>query len=150
MAKSEVYEKVKAFKKRYPFTVAWRLKEHSKIIDKHLNPGEVVKYAFAAQKNDNPLDIVTTYVVALTNKRILIGTKRLVFGYFFTAITPDMFNDLEVKMGIIWGRIYIDTIKEFVPLSNIQREALPEIETCITEYMMKEKKKYTKIQVGTQ
>ncbi len=142
-----VYKKVKEFKSRYPLTVAWRLKAHSKIIDLHLNPGEEVKYAFAAQKNDNPLDIITTYVIALTNKRILLGQKRLIFGYFFTAITPDMFNDLEVKMGIIWGKVSIDTVKEYVPLSNIQREALPEIETCITEYMMREKKKYAKIKV---
>lgn len=144
---SLVYKKVKEFKSRYPLTVAWRLKAHSKIIDLHLNPGEEVKYAFAAQKNDNPLDIITTYVIALTNKRILLGQKRLIFGYFFTAITPDMFNDLEVKMGIIWGKVSIDTVKEYVPLSNIQREALPEIETCITEYMMREKKKYAKIKV---
>lgn len=143
--KSEVYKKVREFKERYPFTVAWRLKAHSKIADLHLNPGEVVKYAFGAQKNDNPLDMITTYVVVLTNKRILLAHKRLLFGYFFTAITPDMFNDLEVRMGLIWGRIYIDTVKEFVPLSNLQREALPEIETCITEYMMKEKKKYVKV-----
>ena len=64
------------------------------------------------------------------------------FGYFFTAITPDMFNDLTVKMGIIWGKVIIDTIKEEVVLSNIQRGALDEIETNITEYMMKEKQKY--------
>lgn len=143
---SEVYKKVKDFKKHYPFTVAWRLKAHSKIIDLHLNPGETITYAFAAQKNDTPFDIITTYVVALTNKRIILAQKRLLFGYFFTAITPDMFNDLSVKMGIFWGKIYIDTIKEFVPLSNIQREALPEIETCITEYMMREKKKYVKVE----
>lgn len=142
---SEVYKKVRAFKDRYPFTIAWRLKAHSKIADLHLNPGEVVKYAFAAQKNDNPLDMITTYVVVLTNKRILLAQKRLLFGYFFTAITPDMFNDLEVKMGILWGKIYIDTVKEFVPLSNLQREALPEIETCITEYMMREKRRYVKV-----
>ncbi len=139
---SVVYEKVKKFKKKYPMTVAWRLKKHCQIIDVHLNPGEVVKYAFAAQKNDNPLDMITTNVVALTNKRILIGQKRLLFGYSFTAITPDMFNDLKVTMGLIWGKVYIDTIKEFVTFSNIQREALPEIETCITEYMMLEKRKY--------
>ena len=139
---SVVYEKVKKFKQKYPMTVAWRLKKHCQIIDVHLNPGEVVKYAFAAQKNDNPLDMITTNVVALTNKRILIGQKRLLFGYSFTAITPDMFNDLKVTMGLIWGKVYIDTIKEFVTFSNIQREALPEIETCITEYMMLEKRKY--------
>ena len=143
---SIVYDKVKEFKKKYPMTVAWRLKSHSKIIDLHLNPGEEVKYVFACQKNNNPVDIITTYVVALTNKRILLGQKRLIFGYFFTAITPDMFNDLQVKMGIFWGKIEVDTIKETVYLSNIQRDALDEIETNITEYMMEEKQKYRRKQ----
>ena len=140
--KSLVYEKVKEFKRRYPWTISWRLKAHSKIVEKHLNHDEEVYYAFAAQKNDNPLDIITTYVVVLTNKRILLGQKRLLFGYFFTAITPDLFNDLKVKMGILWGKVYIDTIKKLVKLSNIQQSALPEIETQVTEYMMEEKKKY--------
>ena len=139
---SNVYEKVKEFKDKYPMTVAWRLKQHCKIVDLHLNPDEEVVYAFAAQKNDNPLDIITSSVIALTNKRIVIAQKRMVFGYFFKSITPDMFNDLTVKMGLVWGKVYIDTVKEFVCLSNIQKEALPEIETDITAYMMEEKKKY--------
>lgn len=137
-----VYEKIRQFKDKYPMTVAWRLKKHSNVVNMHLNPDEVVEYAFVAQKNDNPLDIVTTAAIVLTNKRILIGQKRLLFGYFYTAITPDMFNDLSLKMGIIWGKVYIDTIKEVIKLSNLQREALPEIETAITEYMMREKAKY--------
>ena len=137
-----VYEQLREFKKKYPLTVAWRLKKHAKIIEKYLNPGEVVEYAFAAQKNNNPIDIITTYAVVLTNRRILLGTKRLIFGYFYTAITPDMFNDMQVHMGLIWGKVTIDTIKEEVVLSNIQREALDEIETNVTEYMMEEKKKY--------
>lgn len=141
---SEVYLKAKEFKKRYPFTIAWRMKKHSKIIDLHLNPDEQVKYVFACQKNDNPIDIITSYVIVLTNKRILLGEKRLLFGYFFTAITPDMFNDLKVKMGLIWGKVVIDTVKEEVVLSNIQKKALSEIETKITSYMMEEKKKYIK------
>lgn len=137
-----VAKRAKEFKKRYPATIAWRISAHAKVIETHLNPGEEVQYIFAGQKNDNPLDIITSCVVALTNKRILIGQKRLIFGYFFTAITPDMFNDIKVKSGIIWGKIYIDTVKEFIPLSNIQNDALDEIETNITEYMMEEKKKY--------
>lgn len=139
-----IYNKAREFKKRYPLTISWRLKEHAKICALHMNPDEEVKYVFAAQKNDNPLDIFTTYLIVLTNQRILLAQKRYLFGYFFTAITPDMFNDLNVKMGIIWGKITIDTIKEIVHLSNIQREALPEIETNITSYMMKEKQKYKK------
>ncbi|MPN27783.1 hypothetical protein SDC9_175217 [bioreactor metagenome] len=107
-----------------------------------MNDDEVVRYAFAAQKNDNPFDIITTYVIVLTNKRIILGSKRVLFGYFYNAITPDMFNDLSIKMGLIWGKVSIDTVKEQVFLSNIQREALAEIETQITEYMMEEKQKY--------
>lgn len=137
-----VYKQVKAFKKRYPFTVAWRLLENSKVVFQHLNDDEEVIYAFAAQKNDNPFDIITTCVVVLTNKRILVGQKRVMFGYFFYSITPDMFNDLNISMGLIWGKVTIDTIKEVIVLSNIQKEALIEIETQISSYMMNEKKKY--------
>ena len=141
---SDVYKMMVAFKKKYPMTIGWRLKQHAKVIDTHLNPDEKVTFAFAAQKNNNPLDIITTYAVVLTNKRILLAQKRLIFGYFFKAITPDMFNDLSVKMGIIWGRVIIDTVKETVFLTNIQREALDEIETAITHYMIEEKKHFIK------
>lgn len=140
--KHNVYENLLQFKKKYPITISWRLKAHSKVVEGFLNPGENVLYAFAAQKNNNPLDIVTTYAVVLTNKRILLAQKRLLFGYFYTAITPDLFNDLKVSKGIIWGKVIIDTMKEKVFLSNIQSSALNEIETNITEYMMKEKQKY--------
>ena len=145
---NEVYNKVKEFKRKYHSTVAWRLKAHSKVIEKHLNPGETVNYVFAAQKNYNSLDLFSTYVVALTNKRILLAQKRVLFGYLFLAITPDMFNDLTVNSGLIWGKVYIDTVKETVILSNISKSALDEIETMVTEYMMEEKKKYVERQQG--
>lgn len=141
--KNLIYDKAKSFKKKYPMSIAWRLRAHSKILEKHLNPDEQIRFVFAAQKNNNPFDIITTYAIAITDKRIIMGQKRLLFGYFFTTITPDMFNDLTVRMGIIWGKICIDTVKEVVYLSNIQRAALPIIETEITEFMMTEKKKIT-------
>lgn len=140
--KNLIYLKVKDFKKRFPLTIGWRIKAHSKIIEKHLNPGEIVHYAFCAQRGQSTFDLITTYVVVLTNKRILLAEKRLLFGYFFTAITPDMFNDITLSSGIVWGKVYIDTINELVELSNIDKRGLAEIETCITEYMMHEKKKY--------
>lgn len=133
-----IYNEAKKFKQQYPLTIAWRLKAHSKILAKHLNPEENIRFIFAAQKNNNPLDIITTYVVAITNKRIIFAQKRLVFGYFFTSITPDMFNDLNVRMGILWGKVCIDTVKEVVYFSNIQREALPVIETAFSEYMVEQ------------
>lgn len=140
-----VYEQLKKFKDKYPMTISWRLKKHAKVVEKHLNPGEKVLYAFAAQKNNNPLDIITTYAVIITNKRVLLASKRVIFGYLITTITPDMFNDLTVKMGLIWGKVILDTVKEVVTLSNIQKEALDEIETNISEYMLEEKKKYADI-----
>lgn len=138
----EVYRRALKFKKLHPSTIGWRLKKNSEIVERHLNPDEHVIYVFVAQKNDNPLDILGTAVIALTDKRILIGRKRVVFGYFLDSITPDLFNDLKVKGGIIWGKVYIDTVKEFITLSNIGVEALPEIETQISSYMMDMKKKY--------
>lgn len=141
-AQKEIYEMLLHFRRKYPLTVVWRLKKHAKIASLHLNPDEKILYAFAGQKNDSPFEIFNTYIVVLTSKRILLATKRVIFGYFLVSITPDMFNDLTVNMGLIWGKIHIDTIKEVVHLSNLQREALPEIETVITEYMMEEKKKY--------
>ena len=139
---SSLYNMVSTFKRKYPSTIAWRIKEHTKIVEKHLNDDEKVLYAFVAQKNDNLLDITSSAVIALTNKRILIGRKRLLFGYFLDAITPDLFNDLKIKGGLIWGKVYIDTIKEFITLSNICNSALPEIETNISSYMIDAKKKY--------
>ena len=141
MSKS-VYKMVLEFKERHPWTVGWRLKQNSKVVEMHLNPDEELIYAFIAQKNDNPFHIFGSAVVALTNKRILIGRKRVIVGYFLNSITPDMYNDLKVTSGILWGKVYIDTIKEFVTLSNISKPALREIETEISSYMMEEKKKY--------
>ena len=89
---------------------------NSEIVERHLNPGERALYVFVAQKNDNPFNILGTAVVALTNKRILIGQKRVLWGYNITSITPDMFNDLKINSGLIWGKVRIDTIKEHIVL----------------------------------
>lgn len=143
---NKVYEEALNFKAKYPATLAWRLKAHSKVIERHLNPGEEVSYVFLAQKGYSSFEMFSTYIVVLTNKRILLAQKRLFFGYIFLAITPDMFNDITVNTGMIWGKVLIDTIKEVVVLSNISKKAVNEIETQVTEYMMSEKKKYIKLE----
>ena len=138
-----MYNEVLKFKKKYPSTIAFRLKEHCKVLEKHLNPGEKVIYIFAGQKNAHSIAIPNTFVIALTSERLVFARKRLFFGYFFYAITPDMFNDLKVNSGILWGKIMIDTVKEFAVTSNLSKDSLSEIETKITQYMMNEKKKYS-------
>jgi hypothetical protein len=137
-----VYKQVLRFKKKYPLTIGWRLRQNAAIIEKHLNPDEEPIYAFIAQKNDKSFNFWESAVVTLTNKRLVVGRKRVIFGYFFDTITPDMFNDMKVVSGIVWGKVYIDTIKELITLSNIGIEALPEIETQVSSYMMEMKKDY--------
>ena len=138
----EIYKRAKEFKKKYPLTVAFRIKPHAKMISKFINEDETVRYVFLGQKNTNSYDILNTNIIVLTDKRILVGTKRIVFGYFYKMITAEMFNDLTLKRGLIWGKIIIDTVKEKVMLSNIDPRALSEIESNIAIPMLEEKKKY--------
>ncbi|MEG0994956.1 MAG: PH domain-containing protein [Bacilli bacterium] len=137
-----VYRLAKEFKRKYPFTVAWRLRQNSKIIEKHLNPDEEVTYVFVGQKALPFYSVFNSCVIAVTNKRLLIGRNRVVVGYFLDAVTPDLFNDFKVKSGVIWGKIYIDTVKEFIVVSHLDKSSLEEIETKVTTFMMREKKKY--------
>lgn len=136
-----IYKEVSDYLKRYPFTLAWRIKQHAKVINKHLNIDEEVYYVFPAQRNPDSLNVFTTCLVALTNKRILIGQKRVLWGYNITSITPDMFNDFELSKGLIFGKLDIDTVKEVIRLSNLDSKALVEIETNLSEYILEIKPK---------
>ena len=136
------YELAKKFKEKFPSTIAWRIFQNSKVIDEHINPDEEVQYAFVGQKNESPFDIFQTCAVAITNKRLLIGQKRVLFGYALNSITPDLYNDMQVYQGLLWGKIVIDTIKEKIIVSNLSKDSLIELETAISIFMMEEKKKY--------
>ncbi len=140
----QVIEKVLEFKKRYPGTIAWRLKKNASVIEKHLNPGEEVLYVFAGQRQLSRYDIFHTAVVAITNKRIIVGRKRVLFGYFLDTITPDMFNDFNIKVGMLFGRVVIDTIKEVLMISLLSKKSMPEVETALSETMIMLKKEYSK------
>lgn len=136
------YELVKKFKEKYSSTVAWRLYQNAHVVDEHVNPDEVVNYAFVGQKNESPFDFFQTAVVAITDKRLLIGQKRVLFGYALSSVTPDLYNDMQVYQGLFWGRIEIDTVKEKIIISNLSKHSLVDIETAISQFMMEEKKKY--------
>lgn len=140
----EVYKMLRDFIYHNPGVIAWRLKRHAEVIEKHLNPGEEIEYIFAGQRTMSFLDIFSTCVVAITNKRLLIAQKRLLPGYTLISVTPDMYNDLTARQGIIWGIIQIETVKELIVISKLSKKALQEVETKITEYMIREKKKYMK------
>ena len=137
-----VYSLISKFRKQYHGGIAWRLKKHSEVIDRHLNPGEDVIYAFCGQKNLGPFEWFDTYVCVITTKRMLFAHKSLFWGYTLSSVTPDMYNDLQIFQGLIWGKIIIDTVKEKIILTNLPKHSLDEIETQISEYMMEQKKLY--------
>ena len=141
---ASTYELVKKFKSKYPFTICWRTKKHSALVDKSLNPGEEVLFAFAAQNNDTHQSIFDTAVLALTNERIIIAQDRIIIGYRINTITPDLYNDMQISAGIFWGSLTIDTIKETIIFSNISKKALSEIQIKITSFMIEAKKNYQK------
>ncbi len=142
---SALREAVYSYIKNNPGSVAWRINQHCKVVEKHLNNNEKVLFAFVGQKNDRFYDIFTSCVVVLTNKRIIVGQKRVVFGYFLKSITPDLFNDLHVYSGLIWGKVTIDTLKEVVTVSNVSKLGLDDIETNISQHMMVAKRNNRKL-----
>lgn len=141
----KVYDQVCMFKSKYPGTITWwRLKKHARVVEQHLNPDEEPLYSFAGQKNDDMLDLWSTAVLCITNKRILIGQDHILTGYTLNSITPDMFNDMQVYKGVIFGKVTIDTVKEVVTFTNLDKKCLPEIETAISSNMMLQKQKYAR------
>ena len=140
----EIYKRANEFLKKYPLTIAWRIGQHSKVMAKHINPDEKIIYIFTGQKNESVFDIFSTCLVALTTQRILIVQKRVLPGYRLNSITPDLFNDFQVRKGFIFGKVTIDTAKELVSISDLDPKSLPEIETNLSEYLLHEKPKILK------
>ena len=137
----KIYNLVSKFKGKYPMTIANRLKQHSKVIASIIDKDEEVLFALCGQKNDTYGMVFDTCVLVGTNKRLIIGQKRMLWGYQIINVTPDMFNDLKIESGMIWGRIEIDTVKEVIYISNVDKRALDEIETNINNLMINMKGK---------
>lgn len=140
----DVYQSCKKFMKKYPRTIAWRIKKHSSVVQEHINDDEVVLYSFAGQKNSNFIQPFFTTVVVFTNKRMLLGRKRYLGRYYYTSITPDMLNDFELRTNILYGTVEIDTVKEHFTIGCLDKRSLPQIEDALSKYMVNEKLKYMK------
>lgn len=138
------YDFAHEFLKKYPFTMAWRIKSHAKVIDNHLGSDEEILYVIPGQYNETYAEIFNTYLLVFTNKRLILAKKRMLFGYFIKSITPDMYNDLSVNKGLFWGRVTFDTVKEVIVITNIDAKALSEIDVTINNIISKQKKEYTK------
>lgn len=137
------YENVKMFKNKFPHSVTWfRLKKHCAVVEKHLNPDEQILFAFGGQLDNINTSFFNTGVLVLTSQRLIVAQNRFFIGYKFSSITPDLYNDMQVSTGIFWGTLCIDTVKEKIYVSKLDKKSLPEIETYITMYMQETKKQY--------
>ena len=141
---NNTYIKAKEFKRKYSLTMAFRLQKHASVIEQHLHADEKINYVFCGQKGKAPLFFNKSCVVAITNERLVIGQKRLLWGYFFTTVTPDVYNDFKVFNGMIWSDILIDTLDEEVFITKLAPSGAIEVQKHITKFMMEEKKKYAK------
>ena len=131
-----VYKLVCRFKRKYPMTIANSLRRHSMVAASIVDKDEQVLYAFCGQKNDTNGMIFDTCVVVVTDRRLIIGQKRLLWGYQISTVTRDLFNDLKISSGLFWGRVEIDTVKEVIYISNLDKKSLDEIETYINRVMI--------------
>jgi len=121
-------------------TIAHFLKRHSNVVESIIDNDEKVFYAFCGQKNDSYYVLFDTCVVVATSKRLIVGQKRLLWGYQVTTVTPELFNDLKIYSGLLFGKIEIDTVKERIFVSNLDKKSLNEIETNVHEIMLKQKR----------
>ena len=137
-----IYRLICRFKRKYPMTVAHFLKRHSRVAAKVIDRDEKVLYAFCGQKNDSYSIWFDSCVVVVTNKRLVIGQKRVLWGYQVTTVTPELFNDLKLYSGLIWGKVEIDTVKELIWISNLDKKSLDEIETNVNRIMLENKKRH--------
>lgn len=135
-----IYPSVLRFKRKYPMTLAFRLQKHAAVIDKILDRDEKVLYSFCGQRNDDNRLLFESCVVAITNKRIIVGEKRI-FGYLVINVRPELFNDLKIRAGLIFGSIEIDTVKENIYISNLDKKSLDEIETMVHKIISDLKKR---------
>ena len=139
-----VYKLAARFKRKYPNTIAIRLKKHAEVIERVIDKDEQVLYVFCGQRNDTHSLLFDSCIVALTNKRIIIGEKRALFGYYLINVKMDLYNDLKLTTGIFWGKIELDTVKETVFISNLDKRSLDEIETNINKVVAEYKKRISK------
>ena len=102
-----IYKEVDGYLRRYPTTLAWRIRQHSKVIAKHLNNDEEVYYVFPAQRNPDSYNIFTTCLVSMIDiKKNTITVCNA--GHYSPIIIKSDGNiktDLNCKKGIPIGVI---------------------------------------------
>ncbi len=97
--------------------------KHFGIIEKNLGADEDVIFSFiglhnyvSMTKHDN------NFAYAVTNKRILLGQKRVV-GEVFQSIALNRINDITFQSGLAYGVITVDAQTERFNVAVIKNQA---------------------------
>jgi hypothetical protein len=104
-----VYEKILRFKNKYPSTFALRLKKHAEVAEKSLMKGEKVYEAYCAC-NEN----FRSYAIVITDKRIILAHKNLMFGYHVESISKDKIYKIDNEQGFKWSEISLNSLTETI------------------------------------
>jgi hypothetical protein len=107
----EMYDAAKETGSGQGMTETWGVK-HFEVVAKSLQADEEVLYTFiglhnyiSMSKHDN------NYAYAVTNKRIIMGQKKLV-GENLQSVSLENINDVTLQKGMAIGTVTIDTIRE--------------------------------------
>lgn len=93
------------------FNEKW-LNKHFSVIETNLMNDEVGKVAFVGLKDfDSPTKHSGNYAYLITNKRIIMGQKKLI-GENIVTVSLKNINDISMSIGIVFTKIVFDTIKE--------------------------------------
>ena len=102
-----VYEKARDFKNKYPGTIAFRLNKHAKVIEDNLLEGEKVIHVYCGLNYQNE-----TIIVAVTDKRVIVGHKNIFFGSFCYSIDKSKICEVYASQGVMWGYVRMSTLTD--------------------------------------
>ena len=92
-----------------------------------INDDEVIVYGCSGMNDGN------TVLCILTNKRILMLDKGLLYGIKSTEIPLDMVNGVSYSKGLMLGKISITNCATITKLENVNKNDAPIMSNAIKE-----------------
>lgn len=122
-----VYEKLMLFKNRYPHTLTSRLYAHATVAENSLADKEEVLYASCGFD-----ELFRTIIFVVTDKRVLVARKKLVYGYYCTSIDKEKICQINTSKGMFLTNVSIRTLTEtFGSVNLFDDEAADDIKRSI-------------------
>ena len=118
----EMYDAAKETGSGQGLNESWGVK-HFGIIEKNLHADEEGLYTFIGLHNYISMSKHDqNFAYAVTNKRILMGQKKIV-GEAFQSVSLENINDITLQTGMVYGTVTVDTIKEAFNVGVVKSQA---------------------------